>query len=458
MPSSSNWSVLEKLFQQGVAFIAFLFVARTLGPEAIGYVATGFIFLALTITIQNGIATSIVLDDSASFSYLTVFFKKILIASILLSLLSIALGYLIYLLKDDSLYIYIFFLLSVFPFVFSLHSIANAYLLKFKMFKELALRTVFSSSISLFSVFYMINSGVGLFSLIYQQFVFYILMAFFGAVSLRTHNIIHKKINFTPSISGSFKNINITALNVLSGEFPKILFFTFFSVVTFGYISVAYRIKHAISEVFVLGPLNYLLPSFSKIKFFENNTSLQEILIGFFDKVYKFLMPIVFFIFCFLFVLFERFMGEKWSSLPLLLLFCSLGVFSYFPYVLFMSISKVTLNSKSLSFTNFLFLIWCFFGCVMVYIFGESILFILYFDFYFIFSSLVLYIFLRKDGKIPLINYYIWVMPLLWFFITSIFYLSYFNGYYYLSCVIFLAVIGFILKEISSRFFIFKKG
>lgn len=391
MKNLSFWPTIEKLFQQGFAFLIFLFVARQIGPQDVGHISIIYIYIALTIACLNGASTFIVTQKVLTHLCIKSVFKINVILTAITILIYLISGYAFSYFKNDPSYEFIFINLCIFPILFLLYSIPNALLIKHMKFKALAIRTVVAMLVGALTVVILLKNGYGYYSLLYQQLAFYTAMAALTMFSCRGKEFDYREIenNEAVKLSGIMSRMNVTLSNVLYSEVPKFILYFIFPAQIYGLITVCYRVRHAATEVLVVGPLSYLLPKISKSGI--TNKLFTEI----FDQKIKFLLPAILYIAFVAMLMFDIVLGYKWQGISNYIAISFFGVIIYTIYFIFFTIAKVHVIDSTLKKLNIFYIIW---GCVCVLLLTSFNIFFVnayyiigIFELYYLISAYILY-------------------------------------------------------------------
>lgn len=392
----SFWPTVEKFFQQGAAFLIFLYVARELGPSEIGHISIIYIYIALTIAGLNGSSTYLITKKNLTKNDIKCVLKVNSVITFVIILIYLLSGYCLSVLKSDESYINIFVILCAFPLFFLIYSIPNALLIKEMKFKSLAVRTiiamVFGAAVVVFSLHY----ELGYYALLYQQLSFYFLMAFLSIYGFLSADIrlasdtVREEIKYKDILSRMY----LTLSNVLYTETPKFVMFFIFPSQIYGLVTVCYRVRHAAAEVLVVGPFSYLLPEVSKSG--VSDSLISEV----FEKRIKYLLPMITYIGLLAMFAFDFILGEQWDGVGNYIAFSFFCVINYLIYIVFFTIAKVHVFKSTLKMLNSVYVLWTGFWLIIVssidFFFTNAFIVIGLIETYFFLSALLLYIFFKK--------------------------------------------------------------
>ncbi|BAY75402.1 polysaccharide biosynthesis protein [Nostoc linckia NIES-25] len=262
------WSAIQNWGRQAIAFIVFSVLARLLGPEAFGLVATASVFLSfIQIFLDQGFSSAIVQRKELEPEHLDTAFWTNIGIGLLMTVFCIAAAELVAnFFSQPELTLVIRWLSLSFIF-FALSSTQEAIFQRNLDFKPLAVRElvgVFTSGLVGVTMAYM---GFGIWSLVSQQLVNGLVrvLLLWWASDWRPRLSFSKK-HFQELFSFGINVVGINLLSFVSTRSDNLLIAYFLGPIALGYYSVAYRLLEIVTQLFIGVITPIALPIFSRLQ------------------------------------------------------------------------------------------------------------------------------------------------------------------------------------------------
>jgi O-antigen/teichoic acid export membrane protein len=262
------WSAIQSWGRQLISSFIFFILARILGPEAFGLVASAWIFLAfIDVFLDQGFSTAIIQRHEIEDEHLnTAFWINLLIGLSLTGLSFASAGLIAHLLKQPQLTEIIHFLSFVFVFS-SLSGVQEAILKRKLEFKSLAIRELAAVSVSGIVGITMALRGYGVWSLVWQQLVNALVQVLIlwwtsswrPGLKISLHH-------FQDLFAFGISMVGIRLIDFLNRRADDFLISYFLGSVALGYYTVAYRLLLILLQLLSGVSSQVLLPSFSRLQ------------------------------------------------------------------------------------------------------------------------------------------------------------------------------------------------
>ncbi|VEP13840.1 putative polysaccharide transport protein [Hyella patelloides LEGE 07179] len=262
------WSAIQSWGSQGIAFLVFALLARLLGPEAFGLVASAWVFLAfIQVFLDQGFSTAIIQRQELEPEHLdTTFWINIVMGLVITGFSIAAAGLVANFFKQPELTPIIRWLSLSFLFI-ALSSVQEAIFRRRLEFKPLAMRELAAVSAGGIVGVTMAFMGFGVWSLVGQQLV----NGLIKVLVLWWASDWRPRLNFSQKHFRELFDfgINIIAINILAfgnSRSDDLLIGYFLGPVALGYYTVAYRLLMVMLQLFTSVTSKVALPVFSKLQ------------------------------------------------------------------------------------------------------------------------------------------------------------------------------------------------
>jgi len=262
------WSAIQNWGRQAIAFIVFALLARLLGPEAFGLVASASIFLGLiSIFLDQGFSAAIIQRKELEPEHLDTAFWTNIGIGLLMTVFSITAAELVANFFRQPELTPVIRWLSLSFIITSLSSTQEAIFQRKLDFKPLALRELAGVCASGLVGVTMAYMGFGIWSLVSQQLVnglVRVLLLWWASDWRPRLNFSTK--HFCQLFSFGINIVGINLLSFISTRGDNLLIAYFLGPVALGYYSIAYRILEIVTQLFigVITPIS--LPIFSRLQ------------------------------------------------------------------------------------------------------------------------------------------------------------------------------------------------
>ncbi len=262
------WSAIQSWGRQAIAFIVFALLARLLGPEAFGLVASASIFLGLIgIFLDQGFSAAIIQRKELEPEHLDTAFWTNVSIGLLMTVFSIATAELVanFFRQPDLTPVIRWLSLSFI--IISLSSTQEAIFQRKLDFKPLALRELAGVSAGGLVGVTMAYLGFGIWSLVSQQLVnglVRVLLLWWASDWRPKFNFSTK--HFRELFSFGINIVGINLLSFVSTRSDNLLIAYFLGPVALGYYSIAYRLLEIVTQLFIGVITPIALPIFSHLQ------------------------------------------------------------------------------------------------------------------------------------------------------------------------------------------------
>jgi len=262
------WSAIQNWGRQAIAFVVFALLARLLGPETFGLVASASIFLAfVTIFLYQGFSVAIIQRKELEPEHLDTAFWTNLGIGLVMTGLSIASAGLVADFFSQPQLTPIIRWLSLSFLIISLSSTQEAIFQRNLDFKPLAVRELVAVCVGGVVGVVMAFMGFGVWSLVSQQLVNSLVkvIVLWSASNWRPRLKFSQK-HFGELFSFGINVVGTQILNFVNRRSDDLLIGYFLGPVALGYYSVAYRLLLIITQL-LTGVINQVaMPAFSRLQ------------------------------------------------------------------------------------------------------------------------------------------------------------------------------------------------
>jgi O-antigen/teichoic acid export membrane protein len=262
------WSAIQNWGRQAIAFIVFFLLARLLGPEAFGLVASASVFLAvIEVFLDQGFSAALIQRQELEPEHLDTAFWTNIGIGLLLTMFSIATaGWVANFFRQPDLTTIIRWLSLSFIFV-ALSSVQEAIFQRKLDFKPLAVRELAAVSAGGLVGVTMAFMGFGVWSLVIQQLVnsFVKVLVLWWASDWRPGFKISQK-HFRELFSFGINIVGIKILDFGNRRSDDLLIGYFLGPVALGYYSIAYRLLLIMTQILTSVTNQVAMPTFSRLQ------------------------------------------------------------------------------------------------------------------------------------------------------------------------------------------------
>ena len=313
-----SWDILGRIFIQGNSFIVSIFLARLLGPEQFGLIATAMAFISISsVFIDIGFSSALIQSQKNTQTiYSSIFFFNIF-AGVVLTILTYFIAPLIGKFYGDPQITELVRWLSL-VFIFnSFNRVQNTILNKELNFKALTLRTFVASIISGVMGIYCAYQNWGVYSLVVQSLAF----GFFSTLLLWSTSSWRPSLHFSMFEVKKLMGFSIYAffdriLNSIFIRLDVLLLAKFFSPITVGFYTRASTLVDQVTKYSSTSIIRVLFPVLSEVQ--NNPVEYSKIyfrMFGIISFLSYALTGLLYFIGADLIILL---FGNKWqSSIPI---------------------------------------------------------------------------------------------------------------------------------------------
>lgn len=262
------WSAIQNWGSQAGSLIVFIILARLLTPEAFGIVALANVFLAfMNIFLDQGFAQALIQCQDLEPEHLDTAFWTHLSSGIVLTGLSFTTAGLVANWFDQPQLIPILQCFSFLFFINSLSHVQKAILMRKFAFKIMATRALLGILIGGVVGIVMALSGLGVWSLVSQQFLYESVEVFvlWGASDWRPRFKFSVR-HFQELFSFGINIVILQFLNFFNKRSDNLLIGYFLGDVALGYYAIAYRVLQVMTQLLVFTTKQVALPTFSRLK------------------------------------------------------------------------------------------------------------------------------------------------------------------------------------------------
>lgn len=307
------WSLIERIGQQGVAFIVFSIVAAFIGPSDYGVASVVFIYFHLSVVVLSGFLEGIVVDSIEDTERLSTFFWLNILFGSILSCLCYFSGQLFAIFTTDDRYIGILQAYSVVPILFALASVPSALAVKRGNFKLLAARTILSGIVSGIAGVFMASRGYGAYAIVVQQITMYTAVNLFIWPASRWKPRFIFRMNLAAiSIRHGISYIKVGSISFVEQQAPRFVILVFCGSFIAGLYSFATRIRQSAQEIIVTAPANVLFTVLAKHKSDQNKQI--ELTFAVLTFVLLIILPFASTLLTTIDVLIPTIFGEQWDN------------------------------------------------------------------------------------------------------------------------------------------------
>lgn len=261
------WSAIQSWGRQAIALIIFSLLARLLGPEAFGIVASAGIFLAfIDVFLDQGFSTVIIQRHELEPEHLDTAFWTNIGISFLLTVLSMASADLVADFFKQPLAPIIRWL-SLSFLVTALSSVQEAILKRNLEFKPLAIRELLATVIGGLVGVIMAFTGFGVWSLVGQQLVYGLVrvLCLWWVSNWRPRFKVSPQ-HFQEMFSFGINVVGIKIIDFFGRRSDDFLISYFLGPVALGYYSLAYRLLLIMLSLLTGVTSQVMMPSFAKLQ------------------------------------------------------------------------------------------------------------------------------------------------------------------------------------------------
>ena len=265
-----SWDILGRIFIQGNSFIVSIFLARLLGPEQFGLIATAMAFISISsVFIDIGFSAALIQSqENTQTTYSSIFFFNIFAGAVLTVLTYFTAPIIGKFYGDPEITELVRWLSLVFIFN-SFNRVQNTILNKELNFKALTLRTFVASIISGLMGIYCAYQNWGVYSLVVQTLAF----GFFSTLLLWSTSSWRPSLHFSIIEVKKLMGFSIYAffdriLNSIFIRLDVLLLAKFFSPITVGFYTRASTLVDQVTKYSSTSIIRVLFPMLSE---FHNN-------------------------------------------------------------------------------------------------------------------------------------------------------------------------------------------
>ncbi|MDZ8185818.1 MAG: MOP flippase family protein [Nostoc sp. ChiSLP02] len=262
------WSAIQNWGRQAIAFIVFALLARLLGPETFGLVASATIFLTFVgIFLDQGFSVAIVQRKELETEHLDTAFWTNLGIGLLMTIFGIAAAELVADFFSQPQLVPVIRWLSLSFVIISLSSTQEAIFQRNLDFKPLAVRELVAVCISGAVGVTMAFMGFGVWSLVSQQLVNGLVkvLVLWSASDWRPRFKFSQK-HFKDLFSFGINVVGTQILNFINRRSDDLLISYFLGPVALGYYSVAYRLLIIMTQLLTGVTNQVAMPAFSRLQ------------------------------------------------------------------------------------------------------------------------------------------------------------------------------------------------
>ncbi|WP_138506705.1 MOP flippase family protein [Nostoc sp. PA-18-2419] len=262
------WSAIQNWGRQAIAFVVFAILARLLGPETFGLVASASIFLAfIGIFLDQGFSVAIIQRKELETEHLDTAFWTNVGIGLLMTVLSIAGAGLVANFFSQPQLTPVIRWLSLSFVIITLSSTQEAIFQRNLDFKPLAIRELIAVCVGGVVGVVMAFMGFGIWSLVSQQLI----NGLVQIIVLWSASNWRPRFKFSPK---HFKELFTFGINVLGTQIlnfvnrrsDDLLISYFLGPVALGYYSVAYRLLIIITQLLTGVTNQVAMPAFSRLQ------------------------------------------------------------------------------------------------------------------------------------------------------------------------------------------------
>lgn len=267
MASGAAWIFLERIGNQGISFVVFMFVTRLIGPEEYGLAGICFVFFCAGNIVICNLADGIIILQIRDNCRLSALFWCILGIGCLLTLACFAGASLVAQYMDmPRLNLVLRWFAPVFLCIAAL-DVPTKLLIAELRFKVIAIRTVSASVVSGIVGVVMAYNGFGALAIVAQQICFFFVMniVVWYAVHWRPMFIFDLTL-LKRSLLPGFKTLASECIHFAEEQLPRMFAAAILGPLAIGYYAFVGRILYAVYEVLCHPLLEVLYPSVAQIR------------------------------------------------------------------------------------------------------------------------------------------------------------------------------------------------
>ena len=278
MASGAAWVFLDRIGNQGISFVVFMFVSRLIGPEEYGLAGVCFVLFCLGNIVVCNLADGIITLKIRDTCRLSALFWFILGAGTIMTLVCLAgAGPIAQYMDMPRLEPALRWFSPVFI-CLAASDIPTKLLISNMHFKIIAIRTVLASVVSGVVGVGMAYKGFGALAIVAQQICFFSVMniVVWYSVQWRPKPLFDLQL-LKRSLFPGIKIVSSESISFAEEQLPRLLAAAILGPLAIGYYAFVGRICYAIQNVFCHPVIDVLYPSVAQIR---NNRAEQANILG----------------------------------------------------------------------------------------------------------------------------------------------------------------------------------